>query len=106
MHGFTIRMLLGCTSCFIYFNGDILLSGGGIGYFSGLLNTNLNWRWTFRILGIAGLSIIPFSIIILYEPRRVRESRRQHRHGKPSYSVKVSLKILYYCKYVCIANFN
>lgn len=68
----------------------VLLQGGAIGYFCGLLNTNLNWRWTFRILGIAGLSIIPLSMIILYEPRAIRESRKQRRHGRSSYSIKVS----------------
>ena len=64
--------------------------GGGIGYFSGLLNTNLNWRWTFRILGILGLAVVPFSMIILYEPRAIRESRKQRQQGKSSYSIVVS----------------
>ena len=65
--------------------------GGAIGFFCGLLNTTLNWRWTFRILGIAGLCVVPLSIFILYEPRVIRENRKQRRRGRTSYSILVSL---------------
>ena len=87
----TILLHYRCLSTGVssYVNSVYVL-GGAIGYFCGLLNTTLNWRWTFRILGIAGLTVVPLSIFILYEPRVIRENRRQRRRGRSSYSILVS----------------
>lgn len=64
-------------------------TGGGFGWMSGAINTTLNWRWTFRTLGIAGLICVPIALIALWEPKRVKENRKARRKGKHYYSIKV-----------------
>ena len=58
---------------------------------AGAINAKLNWRWTFRMLGIAGLAMVPVAMLALWEPKRVREKRKARRKGKPRYSIKVNL---------------
>lgn len=71
--------------------------GGALGWMSGALNIILDWRWTFRILGAAGLLLAPFTVLALWEPSTVRERRLKRRKGKNVYSIKV-------CTY-CIKKF-
>ena len=56
---------------------------------SGALNVILDWRWTFRILGIAGMVLAPITFIALWEPNTVRNRRLERRKGKKVYSIKV-----------------
>ena len=65
------------------------LSGGGFGWMSGAINVALNWRWTFRVLGVGGLVLVPLAAIALWEPKAVREQRIARQEGKTSYSIKV-----------------
>lgn len=55
----------------------------------GAVNDSLNWRWTFHILGIAGLVLVPVASLAMWEPASVRNSRKKRRSGKSSYSIKV-----------------
>ena len=56
---------------------------------SGAINVALDWRWTFRILGIAGLVIVPVVMVALWEPRTIREKRKSRQKGKAVYTIKV-----------------
>ena len=56
---------------------------------SGAINVALNWRWTFRVLGVVGLVLVPLGAVALWEPRAVQEQRRARQEGKTSYSIKV-----------------
>ena len=55
----------------------------------GAVNDVLNWRWTFHILGIAGLVLIPVASLAMWEPASVRANRRARQSGKPSYTIRV-----------------
>eukprot|EP00731_Ephydatia_muelleri_P015741 Em0009g165a len=63
-------------------------AGGGFGWMSGAINVALNWRWTFRVLGVVGLVLVPLGAVALWEPRAVQEQRRARQEGKTSYSIK------------------
>lgn len=65
-----------------------------MGWMSGALNIILDWRWTFRILGVAGVFMAPLSLLALWEPKSVRERRIERRKGKKVYSIKVSVSIV------------
>lgn len=54
------------------------------------VNEVLSWRWTFIILGISGFVVTPLAAIALWEPRTVREKRKERRRGKKNYSILVS----------------
>ena len=56
---------------------------------TGAINVVLDWRWTFRILGIAGLVLVPLVVLALWEPRAIREKRKARQKGKRAYSIKV-----------------
>lgn len=56
---------------------------------SGAINVALDWRWTFRILGIAGLVIVPVVMLALWEPKTIREKRKSRQKGKAVYTIKV-----------------
>ena len=56
---------------------------------SGAINEALNWRWTFRVLGVLGLVLVPLGAIALWEPKAVRDQRQARQEGKTSYSIKV-----------------
>ena len=56
---------------------------------SGAINATLDWRWTFRTLGIAGLLCVPMAFLALWEPKKVRQKRKARRKGKNHYSIKV-----------------
>ena len=56
---------------------------------SGAINVVLDWRWTFRILGIAGLVVAPVALLALWEPRSIREKRKMRQKGKTVYTIKV-----------------
>lgn len=71
--------------------------GGALGWMSGALNVVLDWRWTFRILGMAGLVMAPITIIALWEPKTVRERRLKRRKGKRVYSIKEVVLFLVKC---------
>ena len=62
----------------------------------GAVNDALNWRWTFHILGIAGLSLVPLVTVALWEPAEVRSKRKERQKGKSSYTIKVK-KWRHYC---------
>jgi len=62
--------------------------GGGLGWMTGAINVVLDWRWTFRILGIAGLVLVPLVVLALWEPRAIREKRKARQKGKRAYSIK------------------
>ena len=64
-------------------------TGGGFGWMAGAINVALNWRWTFRVLGIGGLVLVPVAAIALWEPKVVQEQRKVRQEGKASYSIKV-----------------
>ena len=55
----------------------------------GAVNDALSWRWTFHILGIAGLVMVPVALLAMWEPESVRSSRKARQSGKVSYSIKV-----------------
>ena len=55
----------------------------------GAINDVLSWRWTFHILGIAGLCLVPLAALALWEPKEVKKKRKARRKGKASYSIKV-----------------
>ena len=61
----------------------------------GAVNSVLNWRWTFHILGIAGLVMVPVTSLALWEPGPVRRKRKTRREGKVTYSIKVSVMCVY-----------
>lgn len=63
-------------------------AGGGFGWMSGAINEALNWRWTFRVLGVLGLVLVPLGAIALWEPKAVRDQRQARQEGKTSYSIK------------------
>lgn len=67
----------------------LLHTGGGLGWMISAVNDSLNWRWTFHILGIAGLALVPVASLAMWEPASVRNSRKKRQSGKPSYSIKV-----------------
>ena len=56
---------------------------------SGVVNLALSWRWTFHILGIAGLVMTPVAIMAVYEPKTVRLKRRERMKGKQAYTILV-----------------
>lgn len=62
--------------------------GGGLGWMIGAINDVLSWRWTFHILGIAGLCLVPLAALALWEPKEVKKKRKARRKGKASYSIK------------------
>lgn len=64
--------------------------GGAIGYICGALNSALDWRWTFRILGIAGLAAVPVALVTAWEPKHVKERRRRRKAKKKEITVEVS----------------
>ena len=63
--------------------------GGGFGWMAGAINVALNWRWTFRTLGIIGMALIPLAVVALWEPKTVRTRRLARRRGKRIYPIKV-----------------
>ncbi len=63
--------------------------GGGFGWMSGAINSVLNWRWTFRLLGIVGLCVIPLAAMALYEPKSIKERRLKRVKGKRVYTIWV-----------------
>ena len=65
-------------------------TGGGLGWMIGAINDVLSWRWTFRILGIVGLSLVPLAALALWEPKEVKRKRKLRQKGKASYTIKVS----------------
>ena len=78
----------------------IVRAGGGLGWMSGALNVILDWRWTFRILGIAGMVLAPITFIALWEPNTVRNRRLERRKGKKVYSIKVCCQ-QFHCRCDC-----
>ena len=56
---------------------------------SGAINSVLDWRWTFRLLGIAGFCILPLAALALYEPKTTKQRRLERVKGKKTYSVWV-----------------
>lgn len=70
----------------------LLHTGGGLGWMIGAVNDALSWRWTFHILGIAGLVLVPVASLAVWEPASVRNSRKERWSEKPSYSIKVGEK--------------
>ena len=66
-----------------------LCTGGALGWMSGVVNLALSWRWTFHILGIAGLVMTPVAIMAVYEPKTVRLKRRERMKGKQAYTILV-----------------
>ncbi len=60
------------------------------------VNKVLGWRWTFRILGIAGFVVTPLAVLVLWEPKSVHEKRMSRISGKRTYSIKVRCA----CRYV------
>lgn len=65
------------------------VAGGAFGWMAGAINVALNWRWTFRTLGIAGMALLPLAVLALWEPRAVKTRRLARRKGKRTYSIKV-----------------
>ena len=65
--------------------------GGALGWMSGVVNLALSWRWTFHILGIAGLVMTPIAIMAVYEPKTVRVARKERMKGKSGYSILVAI---------------
>ena len=71
----------------------------------GAINDVLDWRWTFRILGMAGLVMVPVATLALWEPHDVWMKRKARQKGKASYSIKVGFSLppffslSYYCNY-------
>lgn len=59
----------------------------------GAVNDVLSWRWTFHILGIAGLVFVPVTTLAMWEPASVRNNRKARRRGKESYSIKVRIGV-------------
>ena len=53
------------------------------------MNLALSWRWTFHILGIAGLVMTPVAIMAVYEPKTVRLKRKERMKGKATYTIWV-----------------
>ncbi|CAI8021136.1 Protein spinster [Geodia barretti] len=68
--------------------------GGGLGWMMGAVSHPLNWRWTFHILGIAGLVMVPLAVLSMWEPASVKASREARRRGKTSYSIREVLVYL------------
>ena len=66
-----------------------IIVGGGLGWMMGAVSHPLNWRWTFHILGIAGLVMVPLAVLSMWEPASVKASREARRKGKTSYSIRV-----------------
>ena len=66
-----------------------VVSGGALGWMSGVVNLVLSWRWTFHILGIAGLLMTPVTMMAVYEPKAVRTKRRERMKGKSTYTILV-----------------
>lgn len=56
---------------------------------AGAINVALSWRWTFRILGIVGMALIPLAVVALWEPKAVKTRRLARRRGKRTYPIKV-----------------
>ena len=67
--------------------------GGAIGYLCGVVNENLNWQWTYHILGIIGIISVPIAFVTLWEPKSVRESRQRRRQEKNEVSIKVTIVV-------------
>ena len=65
-------------------------AGGALGWMIARINEVLRWRWTFRILGIAGFVTVPVAIVALWEPKSVREKRKERQSGKKEYTICVS----------------
>ena len=63
--------------------------GGALGWMSGVVNLALSWRWTFHILGIAGLVMTPVAVMAVYEPKTVRLKRKERMKGKATYTIWV-----------------
>ena len=57
----------------------------------GAVSNPLNWRWTFHILGIMGLAMVPLAALSMWEPASVKASRKARQTGKTSYSIKVRM---------------
>ena len=57
-----------------------------------MVNLALSWRWTFRILGIAGLVMTPITMMAVYEPKAVRLNRKERMSGKSAYSILVCFR--------------
>ena len=60
---------------------------------AGAINVALNWRWTFRTLGIVGMALIPLAVVALWEPKAIRARRLERRKGKRTYPIKVVMQI-------------
>ena len=56
---------------------------------SGAITGALDWRWTFRILGIIGMAMLPLAMMALWEPKRIREKRKKRLRGKSYYTLWV-----------------
>ena len=67
----------------------VYCTGGGLGWIIGSINQVLSWRWTFRILGIASMVLLPVVMLALWEPKSMTEQRKARRKGKRQYSIKV-----------------
>ena len=56
---------------------------------SGAINNILEWRWTFRLLGIAGYVFLPLAGLAIWEPKQIRERRKERIKGKKTYTIWV-----------------
>ena len=56
---------------------------------SGAINNILEWRWTFRLLGIAGYVFLPLAGLAIWEPKQIRERRKERIKGKKTYTIRV-----------------
>jgi MFS family permease len=71
--------------------------GGSFGWMSGAINHVLDWRWTFILLGIVGLAMIPLAMMALWEPKDIREKRKERIKGKSQYTIWEVFKYLITC---------
>ena len=82
-----VHFVLDLYTCDLH---NIISAGGALGWMSGVVNLALSWRWTFHILGIAGLVMTPVAVMAVYEPKTVRLKRKERMKGKTTYTILVS----------------